>query len=287
MQAAQYDMDKLQRAIVPWRALLDHLEVRHAPLLTTYNFLNHPDLMVCGELKDERARLLTRFDDGERVLEDEELLSQFAQWTETYQSQYREWHAAQHNLARWSVYRRFLAGDAVRSLQKLATLQSRPFAHTWQLQEDANAEFAKMCGRDGSLHGEPVCSACRLHLGERLMLRDPCELESIVASGIGALHTALQESSVREFLSRQTEHEASALLQWNGDGDTLLPLLSNNILRVLDEAFRPRRRVVRSWHQLREDVQACRTRREWRQVMLAWLDADENLADDDEIELCD
>jgi hypothetical protein len=153
------------------------------------------------------------------------------------------------------------------------------------VQEIANAEFARMCGRDGGLHGEPVCSACRLHLGERLILRDPREVEALATSGIAALHMALQETSVREFLSRQSEHEASALLQWSGDGDMLLPLLSDNALRVLDEAFRPRRRVARSWQQLRESVEGCRTRREWEQAIRAWLDADENLADDDEIEL--
>jgi hypothetical protein len=124
-------------------------------------------------------------------------------------------------------------------------------------------------------------------LGERLMLRDPRELELLVTGGCAALHTALQEASVHEFLSRQSACEASALLQWNGDGDALLPLLSENTLRVLDEAFRPRRHVTRSWRKLHETVEGCRTRREWQQAMQAWLDADENLADDDEIELGD
>jgi hypothetical protein len=287
IQVAQCNIENLQNAIEPWRTLLHRLEERHASLLAAYNFLNHPDLVLSGELQNERAFFLTRFDQGERVLQDEELLPQFAQWKEAYESEYREWHAAQHNPARWSVYRRLIASDAVRALQKLATLQSRPFAHAGQLQESANTEFTKMCGRDGGLHGEPVCSACRLHLGERLMLRDPHILEAAVTNGTGALHRALQETSVRDFLSRQNEHKASTLLQWNGDSDTLLPLLSDSALRVLDEAFRPRRRVVRSWHQLREDIQACRTRREWRQAMLAWLDADENLADEDEIEVRD
>jgi hypothetical protein len=265
--------------------LLDNLEARHASLLASYNFLNHPDLMVSGELQDEKSLLLARFDEGERVLADDELLPQFARWKGAYESQYREWHGAQHNPARWSVFRRLVASNTVRALQKLATMQARPFAYAAQVQEIANAEFAKMCGRDGGLHGEPVCSACRLHLGERLILRDPREVEALATSGIAALHMALQETSVREFLSRQSEHEASALLQWSGDGDMLLPLLSDNALRVLDEAFRPRRRVARSWQQLRESVEGCRTRREWEQAIRAWLDADENLADDDEIEL--
>jgi hypothetical protein len=286
-QAAQRDVENLQSTLIAWRALLDNLEARHAALLATYNLLNHPEMMVSGELQDERTLLLAHFDNGERVLEDDELLPQFARWKETYESQYREWHAAQHNPARWSVYRRLVASDAVRALQKLGTLQSRPFAHAGQMQEIADAEFARMCGRDGSLHGEPVCSACRLRLGERLMLRAPHEVEAIVANGISALHTALQESSMREFLSRQSEHKASALLQWNGDGDTLLPLLYDNTLRVLNEAFRPRRRVARSWGQLREEVQACHTRREWQQAMVAWLDAGEHLGEDDEIELHD
>ncbi|HEX8238049.1 MAG TPA: DUF6079 family protein [Abditibacteriaceae bacterium] len=286
-QIAQCDVPVLQDALSSWRTLLENLESRHARLVAAYNLLNHPDLVLPGELQNKRMLLLARFDDGERVLDDEELLPQFARWKETYESQYLEWHATQHNPARWSVYRRLVATDAARALQKLASLSSRPFAYAGQLQESANTEFEKMCGRNGSLHGEPLCSACRLHLGERLVLRDPHELEAIVTIGIAALHTALQETSVREFLSRQSEHEASALLQWNGEIDTLLPLLTDNALRVLNEAFRPRRCITRSWQQLRKDVQACRTRREWRQAMLSWLDADENLADDDEIELKD
>lgn len=286
-QVAHCDAHSLQKAVAAWRALLDSLESRHAALLAAYTFLNHSDLRVSGALQDERALLLARFDAGERVLEDEELLPEFALWRENCESAYREWHAAQHDPARWSVYRRLVASDAVRALQKLAQLSSRSFAHAGQLQESVDAEFAKMCGRDGGLYGEPVCSACRLHLGERLTLRDPLEHEAIVASGIGALHTALQETSVRDFLSRQNVAESSSLLQWNGDADALLPLLSDNTLRVLDEAFRPRRHVTRSWQQLREDVQDCRTRREWQQTMLAWLDASEHLSEDDEIQLGD
>lgn len=303
--------DTLRSALQTWRATVEKLEARHAPLLEVHAFLAHPELAAPAALQPARAALLVRFDSGEAVLDDETLLDDTRRWVTEYEAAYRDWHRAQHAPPRFAVYRRLLASDAARALEKLAALTSRSFAHGAQLREAVGHELAKACPRDGALHGEPVCPACRLRLGERLLLRDPREIETLVEAGVTALCDALHEPATRDYLSRR--EAAAGLLLWSdhknfsieqaaadgaspdgaatddssndGDGAALLPLLSESALQLLDEAFRPRRRVVRSLSALREQVEGCRTRAEWQRALLLWLDGGDALSDDDELEL--
>lgn len=286
----------LRPALEVWRATIAKLEERHATLLEVHEFLIHPELAAPPALQAARDALLARFDSGESVLDDTALLQDGRDWISSYEAAYRDWHRAQHAPPRFAVYRRLVASDAARSLEKLGALTSRPFAHGAQLRVAMEQELSKACARDGSLHGEPVCPACRLRLGQRLQLRDPREIESILLDGLAALRAALREPAAREYLSRH--EEAAALLTWsdadNGGHDnsanggaTLLPLLTDDALQRLDEAFRPRRRVARSWSALRDDTKNCRTRAQWHSALMKWLDANDQLQDDDEIELSD
>jgi hypothetical protein len=75
-------------------------------------------------------------------------------------------------------------------------------------------------------------------------------------------------------------------LNWSSN-ENLLPLLSDEVLRLLDEAFKPRRRVTRSIQELSAQLKNCRTRSEFETAFLIWLDANENLSNDDEVHLQD
>ncbi len=293
----------LRRALETWRATIAKLEERHAALLEIHQFLTHPELAAPPALQAAREALLARLDTGESVLDDQALAADGRDWIASYEAAYRDWHHAQHAPPRFAVYRRVLASDAVRALEKLTALTSRSFAHGTQLREAVGHELAKACPRDGALHGEPVCSACRLRLGARLLLRDPREIETLVEAGVTALRDALHEPTVRDYLSRR--ETAADLLLWsdgknfsieqaesnedsaNEGGTALLPLLTDDVLRQLNEAFRPRRRVARSLSALRQQVKICRTRAEWQRTLLLWLDGDDALSDDDEIEVSD
>jgi hypothetical protein len=283
-RAAAPDVETLRPALVQWRAIIGKLEERHATLLSAHALLTHQELAVPPDLQKARAELLNRYDAGEAVLDDDELLTAAEAWRTEYSAQYRAWHAAQHDAARWTSYRRIAGSDNFRALEKLGTLTARPVEHSRVVRAALVEELAKGCARDGALRaGEATCAGCRLRWGERLKLRDPRELESIVEQGLAALGSTLQEESVRDYLSRQAA--GRDLLEWDGAGETLLPLLNDETLAVLNEALRPRRRVTRDLSELAQSLEACRTRADFQTVFNSWLDGGDNLADDDEIAL--
>src|SRR5690349_19783208 len=113
-RAATLDTTTVQPVIEVWRRLLAALEERHASLLAAYAGLSHSELSTPPALQETRAQLIARFDSGEELLGDDDLLRQAAEWIEAYKTQYREWHATQHDPARWSPYRRLSGSDALR-----------------------------------------------------------------------------------------------------------------------------------------------------------------------------
>ena len=283
-RVAALPLETVQQTVESWRAIIEKLEQRHASLMEAHAWLTHPDLVAPPELKDSRDDLLARFD---RALDDESLLEDVARWRNEYSKRYVEWHAAQHAAPRFAVYRRLIESDEMRVLNRLATISTRSFPFAAQSQEALHLELSKSCRRDGTLASEPICASCRLSLGQRLTLRDPRELEATAQNGLETFRQALREDDVQRFLSQN--ESGAPLLEWLGrvdaDATTLLPLLSQKTIQLLDEAFRPRRRVARSWPQLESSTRLCRTKRQWRAALLDWLEGDDNLNDDDEIEL--
>jgi hypothetical protein len=287
-RVAALPLEKVQQTVESWREITEKLEQRHAPLMEAHAWLTHPDLVAPPELKDSRDDLLVRFD---RALDDESLLEDVARWRNEYSKRYAQWHAAQHAAPRFAVYRRLIESDEMRVLNRLATVSTRSFPFAAQSQEALHLELSKSCRRDGTLASEPICASCRLSLGQRLLLRDPRELEVIAHNGLETFRQALREDDVQRFLSQN--ESGAPLLEWlddvnsdvESDATTLLPLLSHDTIQLLDEAFRPRRRVARSWPQLESSTRLCRTKRQWRAALLDWLEGDDNLNDDDEIEL--
>lgn len=276
--------DTLQPIVMAWREMWHKLETGQAGLLTHYALLSHPELSAPPELQSVRRELLARFQSGEAVLDDGELLRDAAQWREEYARQYQEWHEAQHNSTRWNSLRRLLGSDELRALERVTILRSRPFPAAQVLREEIENELRKQCPRDGVLlPGEATCNACRLRFGQRVLVRDPNDVTGQIAQIFAAFATSLREDPVREYLNRHgAERE---LLQWDGDGATLLPILSDEVLALLDEAFKPRRRVERSMRELEAQLKNCRTLMEFEQAFSSWLDSGENLSSDDEIEV--
>jgi hypothetical protein len=171
----------------------------------------------------------------------------------------------------------------LRVLDRLSTLRSRPFPQAHNIRREIQSELNRQCPRDWALlPGEATCNACRLRLGARVLVRDAKEIESQIAQGVAAFAQVLNEPSVREYLAhREGAHD---LLQWKSD-IALLPLLDDEVLALLDEAFKPRRRVTRALQELNARLKPCRTREEFETEFSGWLDGGENLAGDDEIEL--
>jgi hypothetical protein len=285
-RAATLNLEELRPALVTWRRLGEQLGARQSTLLQAHTFLTHPQLSVPAELEESRQQLLGRFDAGESVLEDDELLQNWTHWRRDYSKIYQEWHAAQHAPERWLPYRRLANSDDLRAAEQLQSLRQRTFAGALEIRAALSEEFDKACARDGNILHEPVCPACRLRWSERVQLHDPQELSLLLTTELHALRGLLQEDAVR--LSLRRHDKATPLLDWSqneAEAATLLPLLSDDVLQTLDEALRPRRCVTRSAKQLESAFKECRTRDDFQKVFRQWLDNGENLAEDDEIVL--
>jgi hypothetical protein len=285
-RAADLDTELLAPALELWRQTLSALDEKHADLLDAHVTLTHAALTVPPQLQEQRATLLVRFDAGEEMLRDETLIAETRQWRAVYEQAYRDWHNAQHAPPRFAAYRSQLSGDMLRALDRLSSLTARPFAQNRELRTAATEELGKHCLRDGALSpGEVICSQCRLRWGERLPLRSPDEIEGIGHSGIGALRLALREPAVKSVLTRH--EETQELLHWNEEGDgeceSLLRLLSNSALLLLDEALCPHREVRRSLADLENRFRSCHTRRDFTDAFTQWLDAGDHLSDADQV----
>ncbi len=275
---SELDLDSLCAILTNWQALQSKLETSHAELLAIHRLLIHSSLSTPPELQASRHAILQQLESGEAILEDENLLPQSQTWRAEYSQLYKDWHNAQHDGARWNSLRRFQNSYELRALQRLSTLQSRAFPQYAEIQNAIEEELQKHCARDGVLlPGEATCNACNLRFDERVTLRDVREIEAIAANGI----LALQEESARDYLVRQ--ERSTPLLQWNGESGTLLELLNDEVLQLLNQAFKPRRRVQRNFAELSVIFQSCRTKEEFEEAFTNWIDGEDSLSADDEI----
>ena len=252
-------------------------------LLSSHALLSHPDLVCPPDLSDERAQLLELLSNGEEVLFDLELKPRLREWRANYAEKYALWHQSQHDPARWNSLARLGRSDELRALERLGTLARRRFDEGLSIRAELNEAQSKCCPRPDAARvvlssGEAVCNACGLAWGERVALPDPNAIEARIASALSSFETSLKDANVARFLARR----APDLLE--GDGD-LAATLTSDKLAILDEAFAPRRRVSRSIGELQNLLSSLETRREWETALLTWLDSDEHLNDEDEVEL--
>jgi hypothetical protein len=284
LNATAINTKELPPLLARWQTLQEQLESRHADLLSMHRLLRHPRLVAPLELQKPRAEILQLLESGEAILESESLPELAAKWRAEYSRLYRDWHAAQHEPARWNSLRRLQNCDEMRALERLEHLQSRPFRQAAQVRAAIQIELAKQCPRDGNLlPGEATCNACDLTFGERVSIRPAQEIEAIAENAIIALQSALQEENVCATLARQTG--STPILNWDGTPENLLTLLNNETLAALEIAFKPRRRVTRNLTDLQTQFSRCRTRAEFETAFQNWLDGAEHLAEDDEVQL--
>lgn len=283
---ALLEAQKLADALKIARQTAQKLESHTGELLAGHALLTHFDLATPPELAAGRAQILERLAQGENALFDDDLRLKIQNWRTDYGARYAVWHGAQHDAARWNTLRRLENSDDLRVLERLATLTRRRFEAGPRLRALVEAENLKMCPRHDAAQiqlgaGEATCPSCGLRWGQRVSIGDPKTLESEIQSALETFRANLREPTVARFLER---HNAP-FLEWDGAAPTLWPLLTNAGLAQLDEAFAPRRRVARSFSELKTAMQGETTRGEIQGAFLAWLDGGEALENDDEVEI--
>ncbi len=278
--ALTLDPASLASLLEQWQALSVKMESSLTSVLVQHRLLAHPQLNPPAELQESRSQLLRQLEAGESLLESDTFPIQAEQWRAEYARHYRDWHSAQHETARWHSLRRLQSSDMLRALECLGTLQSRPSTHSAELRDMLQAELGKECPRNGDLlSGEATCNACSLQYGQRLQLRNVNEIEGVVTNAIIAFQESINEPHTQVYLAH------TPLGDWNGNAHELLPLLTDETLCALEEAFKPRRRAVRNLAELKEQFTNCRTRAEFEKAFQNWLRGPEDLMEDDEIEM--
>jgi hypothetical protein len=279
-RAAALDVEAIKTAQQQFQRYAAALEACLPSILGIHGLLFAPDLVPPLEQSDERIELQNHLSSGESVLFDFDFLERAGRWRESYEAKYQEWHRTQNDPARTNSLRRLIQSDALRALERLALLHNRPFEEGPQIRGEIEEELTKICPRDGSIErGSATCSTCGLKLSQRLQLAGTADFESRIERALASFKSAIAENAPRDFLTRNQ----SQLLEWDGQSETLLPLLSPTTLRDLDSALAPRRQVSRSLAVLNEKLRGATTKREVETAFASWLAENEVLADDDEI----
>lgn len=251
-----------------------------APFIAAHGLLTNEEFVASPALAERRVEVLEMLGQGEGAVLDPKLEQLCRELVNAYQTEYESWHKAQNDVARWNSWRRLSQSDEARAVERLATLNNRPFGG--EIRDQIEVELAKRCPRDGTLSsGEAVCSSCGLRRGERLSLRDKAEVEALLESELNTLRQLIKDAAVAPLLQRFQ----SPFLDWDGEPGTLLPLLSTGNLRALDEALVPRKKVQRSTNKLLNALHGCSTFEEMEAAFRAWASGPELLAGGDVVEL--
>jgi len=258
------------------------LEANLGVILRAHALLNHGEVLAPPALQPARDALLLRLSEGEKVLLDVSLPADLEAWGAAYREAYWSWHAAQHAPGRWTSWRRLANSDEWRGLERLSRLQYREFLEASEARAQFDVEIARCCGRDGRLApGEAVCAGCGLRFGERLPVPAPDGARAVLRRGVEKLRAALAEPPVKAYL----ENHRSQLLEWDGEGEKLLAVLSATELNFLDAALRPRRRLERDPSVLVKAFENCLTRADFERVFASWIEGTDQAGPEDEVVL--
>lgn len=280
---ASLDETALTKLLALWRQLHNQFETELSQLLELHRLLKDPHLIIVPPLQESYNELLHLLDAGEAFFtEESQFFGKARQWRAEYSAIYHEWHCAQHAPARWNSLRRLQNSETIRALHRLSTLRSRSFSNYHHLQKKLQNELAKQCPRDGTLlPGEATCNACNLQLNERVQLNSAQDIEVALTAEIALFHRHLQEEGIRQQLQRDAK--STLLLEWDGQAELLAPLLDDHTLSLLEEAFKPRRKIPRKLQDLTTQLTRCRTRAELESAFQNWLNGTEQPENDDEI----
>ncbi|MEO6907484.1 MAG: hypothetical protein ABI210_06300, partial [Abditibacteriaceae bacterium] len=97
------------------------------------------------------------------------------------------------------------------------------------------------------------------------------------------LFNLLQSEEMKRHLQRSDA--GLTLINWNGNTEELLPILSEPTLIALEQTLMPRRRFERSMKRLRQRLGNGSTRAELESTFKNWLEAGDAVGAEDEISI--
>jgi hypothetical protein len=283
---AALDAESTTAILQSWQKLQHALDENQTRILQLWGRLSNPQMTPSKNLIEKREALLKQFLEGEKVLFNTQLLQDAKTWDDEFCRQYRDWHQQQFTDKRWQQLRHFAYQPALQALKKLENVKRYPFPNHFKLNADLQTALRRQCPRDGSLLiTEVACNQCQLKMGQVAELPDLEEFSTQIENSAQQFFELLQSEDIKRHLQRNDA--GRALLNWNGEAESVLALLDASVLMALENALLPRRRFQRSVKSLRHKIGKGGTRVEMESTFKDWLEAGDAVGAEDEITIDD
>jgi len=257
-----------------------------------------PDDSDLAELREGLMQLILS---GEQAVGEERSLVRLQQVFMTrYKRRYTAWHSACHRSSEFEPYSSLRASPEIRVLAQLDRLDLDVEHDVDYVNEQIERELSKRCRElniSQALDESPVCMACGLRLGEELRLRPAEELQELTGRGVAeyvaALRSARNQQAMAQYLQAlphrgETVRKLAAILRLPEEAGArhLMSLLGEDVLTHLQRALSGQQIAPRSLGDLRR-LLAGRTlsRAEALQLLQQWVDAGQDLGEDDLLQI--
>ncbi len=299
--AAVHGLHGLHGLLADFRRLSALLEQHQSRLLDVHNYLTHPDLVLTdAALVEQRKRLMDTMTSGEAMLDGiEEFLDDFQQFQSAAVAAYIVAHAAAHDKEKFLPYIRYRESAEYRAAVQIAKVTARASPEFVEMERRLSRELNKWCQRADlatALELSPTCPACRLRCGESVKLMPLEELAPIAQECRLQFLAWLNESSVakriRQYAEKHPDTPAASRLTallhapLDASAEDILTWLTDDTVSALNALLAPTRRVTRRLSDLRERLAGKRlTKAQALLVYQQWLDGDEHLRAEDEVQI--
>lgn len=280
--AAALNAESTKAILHSWQELQQGLDANQTSILQLLGRLSHPQITPPENLILKRESLLHQFLEGEKVLSNTQLLRDANSWNEEFLQQYHNWHQQQFTGERWQELRHFAHQPALQAFTKIANVKRYPFPDHSQLNTKLQTALRRQCPRDGNLLASEICcNHCQLRFGQIVELPDLAEFSARIEVAARQIFDLFQSDDIKRHLQRSDA--GRELLNWNGESKSLLMILNESALLILENALLPRRKFQRSMQSLQRKFGEGGTRAELESTFKEWLEAGDAMGADDEI----
>ncbi len=252
-----------------------------------------------GQLLRRRDELLEAIESGERIIANQLSFHRAVQiFLTRYKRHYLNWHSQAHRNPAFEHYRRFRASADFRALSQLQSLDIKVEHDAAQIGEIIENLLSRCChnpnlGED--LSQQPVCSQCRLRLGQELQLPPVQELQEATQQGLSEYFSALSASGLRQKLNTYAQALPSrtevasklqtiAALPDQPSPQQILSLLTDDVIGHINRVLAGKTLIPRNFGQLRDALaDRALTKREAQALFTAWLEGSDQELDNDDL----
>jgi hypothetical protein len=279
--------------------LEDFLQGPAKELIAIHDYVHDPALVIANhtELVRVRDRLVAFLESGEELLRDRTPLMRTAQaFMAAYRRTYLGWHASQYRAGLFEPYGAFRQSQEYAALDRLSRIALDMEVNKPTVDGMVEDQLAQRCAAPGlaeALNDRPVCARCGLRLDDELRLISVDQIREATLEALRAYLARLRspevEAKVRAYADslpdasemRRALDQALALPP-KARPREVLATFSEDLIAHLNRALGGQsvhsRRLQALGTQL---VDRTLTRGEIRRIVENWLNADEDLDDDD------